>query len=135
VQCLHLHNVTKFGSTDLIVGDSKGTLTIFSNEQILNRRILSHGSITSLTVDEDFGMCNTCILLIQIEIPYFSTINTVYRKAIKKIVLLTTWLPHSCTEQRLWFILLPFLLNYYIFLENNTWSYCVSWQLGYCSGR
>ncbi|KAK3715064.1 hypothetical protein QZH41_012133, partial [Actinostola sp. cb2023] len=55
VQCLHLHNVTKFGSTDLIVGDSKGTLTIFSNEQILNRRILSQGCITTLTVDVDYA--------------------------------------------------------------------------------
>ncbi|KXJ19091.1 uncharacterized protein LOC110231309 [Exaiptasia diaphana] len=53
VQCLHLHNVTKFGSCDMIVGDSKGTLTIFSNEQILNRRILSQDCIIALTVDVD----------------------------------------------------------------------------------
>ena len=52
---MFLHDVTKFGSTDLIVGDSRGTVTIIGNEQILNRRHLSEGCISSLTIDRDLG--------------------------------------------------------------------------------
>ena len=55
VSHVFLHNVTKFGSIDLIVGDSKGTVTIINNEQIMNRRSLSEGSVSSLTIDRDQG--------------------------------------------------------------------------------
>ena len=55
VQAVCLCDVTKFGSTDMMVGDSKGNLTIFGNEQILNRRTLSEGCITAITIDQDLG--------------------------------------------------------------------------------
>lgn len=55
IQSLTLHDVTKFGSIDVISGDSRGTMTILSNGQILDRRHLSDHSINSLQVDEDLG--------------------------------------------------------------------------------
>lgn len=56
VQTLCLHDVTKFGSVDLIVADSKGTLTFFGNKQILYKMTISEGCISALAVDIDTGM-------------------------------------------------------------------------------
>ena len=53
VQSLVLDDVTKFGSIDLISGDSKGTVTIFCNGQILNRQSVSGYSINCLQVDKN----------------------------------------------------------------------------------
>ncbi|XP_071833588.1 uncharacterized protein [Apostichopus japonicus] len=61
IQSLTLHDVTKFGSIDVISGDSRGTMTILSNGQILDRRHLSDHSINSLQVDEDLAG-NTAIV-------------------------------------------------------------------------
>lgn len=55
VQTLCLHNVTKFGSVDLIVGDSKGMLTFFGNKQILYKMAISEGCISAVTTDIDAG--------------------------------------------------------------------------------
>jgi hypothetical protein len=52
-----LHDVTKFGSVDLIVADSKGTLTFFGNKQILYKMMISEGCISALAVDIDAGTC------------------------------------------------------------------------------
>jgi hypothetical protein len=53
IQTAAIHNVTKFVSNDLIVGDSRGMLTVFSNGQILSRQTLSDNSIQCLQVEED----------------------------------------------------------------------------------
>lgn len=38
VQSILLHDVTGFGALDLVVGDSNGTVTIFSRQQMLSKR-------------------------------------------------------------------------------------------------
>ena len=43
VQSLLSHNVTKFSSEDVLVGDSNGVFTIITNGQLLNRRSLCTG--------------------------------------------------------------------------------------------
>lgn len=53
IQCMVIHDVTKFYSNDIVVGDSQGTLTVFCNEQILNRRSLSNHSIDCLLIEQD----------------------------------------------------------------------------------
>jgi len=53
VQSLLSHNVTKFSSEDILVGDSNGVFTIITNGQILNRRSLCNGNITSIVIDND----------------------------------------------------------------------------------
>ncbi|CAH1263295.1 uncharacterized protein [Branchiostoma lanceolatum] len=53
IQQLALHNVTRFGSVDLVAADSQGTVTIFCNEQILARCSLGEHSISCLDVEED----------------------------------------------------------------------------------
>lgn len=58
MQTLCLQDVTKFGSVDLIVGDSKGTLTFFGNKQILYKMAISEGCISAVTTDIDAGRYN-----------------------------------------------------------------------------
>ncbi|XP_046848446.1 uncharacterized protein LOC124442003 isoform X2 [Xenia sp. Carnegie-2017] len=53
IQALCLHDITKFGSVDLIVADSRGTLTFFGNKQILNKMTMSEGCIVSVAIDVD----------------------------------------------------------------------------------
>jgi len=53
VQSLLSHNVTKFSSEDVLVGDSNGVFTIITNGQLLNRRSLCTGNITSIVIDTD----------------------------------------------------------------------------------
>jgi len=53
IQCLAVHDVTRFYHNDLIVGDSCGMLTVFCNKQILSRQSLSADSLICLTVIED----------------------------------------------------------------------------------
>ncbi|XP_072023306.1 uncharacterized protein [Amphiura filiformis] len=53
LQSLVLDDVTKFGSTDVISGDSRGTVTIFCNGQILNRQSVSGYSVNCLQVDKN----------------------------------------------------------------------------------
>jgi hypothetical protein len=55
VATMCLHDVTKFASVDLIVADSKGTLTFFGNKQILYKMMISEGCISALAVDIDTG--------------------------------------------------------------------------------
>ncbi|BFZ07315.1 hypothetical protein BsWGS_10354 [Bradybaena similaris] len=55
IQCLRVHDITKFYHNDLIVGDSCGMLTVFCNRQILSRQSLSSDSIICVTVVEDNG--------------------------------------------------------------------------------
>ncbi|RUS80355.1 hypothetical protein EGW08_011894 [Elysia chlorotica] len=54
IQCLAVHDITRFYNSDLIVGDSCGVLTMFCNKLILSRQ--------SLTSDED---CINCVTVIQ----------------------------------------------------------------------
>ncbi|XP_005107031.1 uncharacterized protein LOC101851293 [Aplysia californica] len=53
IQCLVVHDVTRFYHNDLIVGDSCGMLTVFCNKQILSRQSLSAESLICVTVIED----------------------------------------------------------------------------------
>ncbi|XP_070577115.1 uncharacterized protein [Ptychodera flava] len=53
IQSLLLHDITKFGSIDLLVGHSGGVITIFCNEQIVNRCSFSEQSVDELQVDHD----------------------------------------------------------------------------------
>ncbi|GFR99087.1 serine/threonine-protein kinase PAK 6 [Elysia marginata] len=54
IQCLAVHDVTRFYKNDLIVGDSYGVLTMFCNKLILSRQ--------SLTTDKD---CIHCVTVVQ----------------------------------------------------------------------
>lgn len=47
------YNVMKFSSEDILVGDSNGIFTIITNGQILNRRSVCDGNITSIIIDND----------------------------------------------------------------------------------
>ncbi|XP_022091016.1 uncharacterized protein LOC110979489 isoform X2 [Acanthaster planci] len=53
VQSLVLADITRFSEADLIAGDSRGTMTIFCNGQILSRQSLSGHSLGHLQVDTD----------------------------------------------------------------------------------
>eukprot|EP00794_Sanderia_malayensis_P020171 gene20171-22146_t len=53
IQTLDLENLTNFNSIDVVSGDSRGMLTIFTNNQILSRRSLLDGNITSVLIDKD----------------------------------------------------------------------------------
>ena len=53
VQTLAIHDVTRFYSNDLVVVDSRGMLTVFCNEQILNRRQISDHCIQCLQVQQE----------------------------------------------------------------------------------
>ncbi|XP_074661607.1 uncharacterized protein LOC141914237 [Tubulanus polymorphus] len=53
IQVLALHNVMKFASIDVITGDSKGMLTVFSNGQILSRQPISNHSLNCLQILQD----------------------------------------------------------------------------------
>jgi len=53
IHSLLVHNITKFNSEDVLVGDSNGTLSIITNGQILNRRSLCTGNITAIVIDTD----------------------------------------------------------------------------------
>jgi hypothetical protein len=52
VQAIQFQDLTKFGGQDLIVGDSDGGITVFSNSEILSKRTLS-SSVTNLVIDND----------------------------------------------------------------------------------
>lgn len=60
IQCLTVHDVTRFYHNDLIVGNSCGMLTMFCNQQILSRQSLSPDSIICVTVTEDNGKLFAC---------------------------------------------------------------------------
>lgn len=53
IQNLLLHDVTRFFNNDVIVADSKGTVTVFCNEQILNRKSLSDQCLHFLKVEQN----------------------------------------------------------------------------------
>ncbi|XP_038066136.1 uncharacterized protein LOC119736180 [Patiria miniata] len=53
VQSLVLADITRFSTADLVAGDSRGTMTIFCNGQILSRQSLSEHSLGCLQVDAD----------------------------------------------------------------------------------
>jgi len=60
IQIIVVHDVTKFGSLDITVGDAAGVVTLFSNHRILNRSTLSH-SITAMIADTDM-VDQSCII-------------------------------------------------------------------------
>ncbi|XP_066911049.1 uncharacterized protein [Clytia hemisphaerica] len=53
INSLVTSNVTKFSSEDVIVGDSKGLLTILTNGQILKRTQICDSKINAITLDVD----------------------------------------------------------------------------------
>ncbi|XP_077864162.1 uncharacterized protein LOC100373710 [Saccoglossus kowalevskii] len=53
IQSILLHDVTKFGSTDLLVGHSGGMVTVFCNEQIFSRCSITENSVDNLEIDHD----------------------------------------------------------------------------------
>jgi len=57
IQRLVIHNVTKFQANDLIVADSRGTVTVLCNGQILTRKAISQHALQCLQVDEDKCRC------------------------------------------------------------------------------
>lgn len=57
ITSMECSDLTMFGKKDLIVGDSEGFCTIFSEEKILLRKKISENSISSICVHKDF--CNT----------------------------------------------------------------------------
>eukprot|EP00123_Amoebidium_parasiticum_P008482 comp18840_c0_seq1/m.20846 comp18840_c0_seq1/g.20846 ORF comp18840_c0_seq1/g.20846 comp18840_c0_seq1/m.20846 type:complete len:352 (-) comp18840_c0_seq1:262-1317(-) len=57
---LLLHNITKLHTTDLIVGDSNGSVCVFSKEQLLTRARLPY-CVTALTVFTDGAHNNSIV--------------------------------------------------------------------------
>jgi hypothetical protein len=59
IQAVVLHDVTRLGggdrggTQDVLVADARGTVTVFSNEQILSRRAVSQQCIPCLVVQQD----------------------------------------------------------------------------------
>nr|XP_054758134.1 uncharacterized protein LOC129264307 [Lytechinus pictus] len=53
IQAMHIHNIANFGSLELITADSRGMITVFSKQQILDRRSVSNHGLNSLQVDKD----------------------------------------------------------------------------------
>jgi len=53
IQAICLENLTNFNAVDVVVGDSKGMLTILTNNQILSRRGLLQDSILSIAIEKD----------------------------------------------------------------------------------
>ncbi|PVD26397.1 hypothetical protein C0Q70_14072 [Pomacea canaliculata] len=53
IQCLAVHNVTRFGQKDVTAVDSQGTLTVLCGQQILSRQSLAAHALTCLQVQED----------------------------------------------------------------------------------
>lgn len=53
IQALLVSDVTKLNSEDLVVGDSRGVITVFSNGQILERKVASEYCILCLEVEKD----------------------------------------------------------------------------------
>ncbi|XP_001201630.1 uncharacterized protein LOC764949 [Strongylocentrotus purpuratus] len=53
IQAMTIHNIANFGSLELITADSRGMITIFSKQQILDRRSVSDHGLNSLQVDKD----------------------------------------------------------------------------------
>lgn len=56
IQCLAVHNVTRFGQKDVTAVDSQGTLTVLCGQQILSRQSLAAHALTCLQVQEDGRM-------------------------------------------------------------------------------
>ena len=48
-----VHDVTKLNSDDLVVGDSRGIVTVFSKGQILVRKVASEYCIHCLQAEKD----------------------------------------------------------------------------------
>ena len=53
IQTVRVDDVTKLSASDLVVADSRGIVTIFCNEQILTRKVVSEHCIHCLQVDRD----------------------------------------------------------------------------------
>ncbi|KAI8393508.1 uncharacterized protein BYT42DRAFT_551293 [Radiomyces spectabilis] len=52
IQALQLYDLTGYGATDLVVGDSGGVITLFSRQQILSKRDLG-ASVTQIQIHKD----------------------------------------------------------------------------------
>ncbi|XP_071501440.1 uncharacterized protein [Diadema antillarum] len=66
IQAMVVHNVANFGSLELITADSRGTVTIFGKQQILDKRSVSDHALNSLQVDMD-GAGNLAIVAGDVE--------------------------------------------------------------------
>lgn len=53
IQSLVVHDVTKLSSSDIVISDSRGFVTVFCNEQILARKVVTDRCICSLLLDSD----------------------------------------------------------------------------------
>jgi hypothetical protein len=53
IQTMILSDITKFSTSELIVGDTFGEVTLFSKGEILSRQFLSHG-VTTLTAHDSY---------------------------------------------------------------------------------
>jgi len=53
IQPLVVHDVTKLSSHDIVIGDSRGFVTVFCNEQILTRKVVSDRCICCILLDSD----------------------------------------------------------------------------------
>lgn len=53
IQALLVSDVTKLNTEDLVIGDSRGIVTVFSNGQILERKVASEHCILCLEVEKD----------------------------------------------------------------------------------
>ena len=53
IQNIAIQDVTRFYANDMVLTDSKGTVTVFCNEQILNRKIVSEHCIHCLQIQND----------------------------------------------------------------------------------
>jgi len=53
IQSLVVHDVTKLSSCDIVIGDSRGFVTVFCNEQILARKVVTDRCICCLLLDSD----------------------------------------------------------------------------------
>ncbi|KAK2169609.1 hypothetical protein LSH36_8g01061 [Paralvinella palmiformis] len=62
IQTLMIHDVTKLAHNDIIVADSRGMVTIFSNEQILTRKAVSEHCIQCIGIQKDALGYNAIII-------------------------------------------------------------------------
>lgn len=53
IQTVLVHDITKLNSDDLVVGDSRGIVTVFSKGQILVRKVASEYCIHCLQAEKD----------------------------------------------------------------------------------
>lgn len=63
IQTVLVHDVTKLNSDDLVVGDSRGIVTVFSKGQILVRKVASEYCIHCLQAEKDASEWSQKVLI------------------------------------------------------------------------